>query len=279
MIGIVLLCIFGATLLLALVVLAVIGKGLQEYETRYVSRGVSDLTEMFFFIDGRQLLMLTLAIAIAFGSIGYLFNWFVGILMFVVGFVAPFWGIKALRQRRINKFNQQLVDALVQMSAAFRAGLSFSQAAENVSAEMPKPLGDEFSLFIKELKLGVAQEEALQNMAGRVGSEDLQLVVTATNIARKLGGNMAEMFETISTTIRERFRLEGRIQALTSQGKMQGWVVGSMPLILGLVLNLMRPDLMGPMLDSNFGIALIAAVAVMEVLGILLIRKIVAIDV
>jgi tight adherence protein B len=279
MIGIVLLCIFGATLLLVLVIMAVVGKGLEEYETRYVSRGVSDLTEMFFFVDGRQLLLLTIAIAIGFGFIGYLFNWFVGLLMFIVGFVAPFWGIKTLRQRRINRFNQQLVDALVQMSSAFRAGLSFSQAAENVAAEMPKPLGDEFSLFVKELKLGVAQETALQNMADRMGSEDLQLVVTATNIARKLGGNMAEMFETISNTIRERFRLEGRISSLTSQGKMQGWVVGSMPLVLGLVLNLMRPDLMGPMLDSTFGIALISAVAVMEILGILLIRKIVSIDV
>ena len=116
-------------------------------------------------------------------------------------------------------------------------------------------------------------------MADRVGSRDLQLVVTATTVAKQLGGNMAEMFDIISTTIRERFRLEGRIRALTAQGKMQGWVVGAMPLILGVVLYMMRPDLMEPMINSNFGYALIATVVVMEVMGIWLIRRIVAIDV
>ena len=104
-------------------------------------------------------------------------------------------------------------------------------------------------------------------------------MVTSTNVARKLGGNMAEMYDIISSTIRERFRLEGRIRALTAQGKLQGWVVGSMPLILGLVLNLMRPDLMEPMLNSTFGYVLIGVVIVLEVIGIWMIRRIVAIDV
>ena len=94
-------------------------------------------------------------------------------------------------------------------------------------------------------------------MAKRVGSDDLELVVVSTNIARQLGGNMAEMFETISSTIRERFRLEGKIDAITAQGKLQGWVVAAMPLILGLVLNYMRPDLMEPMLDHWFGYVLV----------------------
>lgn len=90
---------------------------------------------------------------------------------------------------------------------------------------------------------------------------------------------MAEMFETISATIRERFRLEGKIDAITSQGRMQGWIVSSLPLVLGVVLNYMRPDLMEPMLDHWFGAVLVFAVALMEFLGIMIIRKIVAIDV
>jgi tight adherence protein B len=125
----------------------------------------------------------------------------------------------------------------------------------------------------------VQVEEALNNMAQRVGSEDLHLVVVSTNVARKLGGNMAEMFDIISQTIRERFRLEGRIRSLTAQGKLQGWVVGAMPLILGLVLNYMRPDLMGPMLQSKFGYGLIIAIIIMEAIGIWMIRRIVNIDV
>ncbi len=132
---------------------------------------------------------------------------------------------------------------------------------------------------MKEVKLGVPLEEALVNMAKRVGCDDLELVVMSTNIARQLGGNMAEMFETLSTTIRERFRLEGKIDALTAQGKLQGWVVAAMPLVLGMVLNYMRPDLMQPMLDHIFGYILVAVIVVMEILGILIIRRIVNIDI
>ena len=193
--------------------------------------------------------------------------------------MVPFYGIKKLRERRIQKFEQQMVDSLVQMSAAFRAGLTLAQAMENIANEMPAPLSQEYKLFLKEVKLGVLQEEALQNMADRVGSNDLQLVVTATNVSKQLGGNMAEMYDIISTTIRERFRLEGRIRSLTAQGKLQGWVVGSMPLILGLVLNFMRPDLTEPMLKSTFGYVLIGVILTMELVGIWLIRRIVAIDV
>jgi len=116
-------------------------------------------------------------------------------------------------------------------------------------------------------------------MSKRVGSDDLELVVVSTNISRQLGGNMAEMFETISGTIRERFRLEGKIDALTSQGRMQGWIVASMPLALGVVLNYMRPDLMEPMMDHWFGYVLVAIILIMEALGILIIRRIVNIDV
>ena len=280
MLGLIVLCVFAAVGVMVMVILTIASRGLSQYEERYLSRGARDLTEMFYFIDGRQLLMLTIATALIFGLLGFgLFNWFVGAMMFAFGFVAPFYGIKFLRERRVRKFEAQLTDALVQMSAAFRAGLSFLQAAESVAEEMPAPLSQEFGLMLKEVKLGVAQEDALQKMADRVGSEELQLVVTSTNVARQLGGNMSEMYDTISATIRERFRLEGRIRALTAQGKLQGWVVGSMPLVLGLVLNYMRPDLMEPMIHSRFGYALIATIITMEVIGVWMIRRIVNIDV
>jgi tight adherence protein B len=280
MIGIIILAVFGSVVVFALVVLSVISRGLEEYEERYLTRGSRELTEMFYFINPRQLLLLTIAVAIMFAFLGWVvFNWFVALGMGVAGFLIPFVGIKKLRERRIRKFEEQLVDSLVQMSAAFRAGLTLAQATESISTEMPPPLAQEFGLFVKEIKLGVSQEEALQNMADRVGSEDLQLVVTSTNISRQLGGNMAEMYDIISSTIRERFRLEGRIRALTAQGKLQGWIVGSMPLALALILNYMRPDLMEPMLHSSFGYALIATVIIMEIIGIIMIRRIVNIDV
>ena len=280
MLGVIILFIFGAVFIFALVVLSIVSRGLEEYEDRYLTEGSQDLTEMFYFIQPRQLLLLTIAVAVLLTLLGFLvFNWLVAIFLGIAGFVVPFYGIKKLRENRILKFEKQLVDSLVQMSAAFRAGLTLAQASESISQEMPPPLSQEFGLFVKEIKLGVRQEDALQNMANRVGSEDLQLVVTATNISKQLGGNMAEMYDIISSTIRERFRLEGRIRALTSQGKMQGWVVGSMPIGLGLILNYMRPDLMEPMLDSWFGYGLITAVIVLEAIGMFMIRRIVAIDI
>ncbi len=280
MLGVIVLCTFCSVFIFALVVLSIVSRGLEEYEERYLTKGSRDLTEMFYFIAPRQLLLLTLVVTIVFGLLGVVtFNWAVGLLLAVVGFLVPFIGIRKIRERRILLFEKQLTDALVQMSAAFRAGLTLSQACQSISEEMPPPINQEFGLFVKEIKLGVSQEQALQNMADRVGSEDLQLVVTSTNIAKQLGGNMAEMYDIISGTIRERFRLEGRIRALTSQGKMQGWIVGSMPLALGLVLYAMRPDLMEPMLHSTFGIALISLVLVMEAMGAFLISRIVNIDV
>jgi tight adherence protein B len=279
-VGVLVLAVFGSVFLFVLLILSVVSRGLEEYEARYLTRGSSALTEMFYFINPRQLLVLAIATAALGALLGYvLLNWFFALMMGALGLLLPNLGIKKIKERRVRMFEEQLVDALSQMSAAFRAGLTLAQAAESIAQEMPAPLSQEFGLFIKEIKLGVGQEEALQNMANRVGSEDLQLMVTSTNIAKQLGGNMAEMFDIISATIRERFRLEGRIRSLTAQGKMQGWVVGLLPLVLGVVLHMMRPDLMVPMLHSNFGYALIATIAVMELIGVLMIRRIVAIKI
>src|SRR5205807_2425246 len=160
-----------------------------------------------------------------------------------------------------------------------RAGLTLQQSVEQVGKESQPPLRQELGLFTKEVKLGVPIEEALVNLASRVGSEDLELVATSTNIARQLGGNMAEMFETIAGTIRERFRLEGKIRALTSQGKLQGLIVASLPLGVGLFLNWYRPDLMEPMFERAYGYILVCAIVLLEAIGFVLVRKIVAIDV
>lgn len=280
MLGIVLLTTFIAACILVLVIFSVVKRGLEQYEDKYATKGTKSLEDMFFFVTTRQVLMLTVAISSVFFLFGFLiFNLIMGLILGAFGFVFPFVGIRYLRKRRIRQFEKQLVDALTQMSAAFKAGLTLPQAAENISQEIGPPLGQEFSLFIRELKLGVPMEEALTNMSGRVGSDDLDLVVTSTNISRQLGGNMAEMYDIISATIRERFRLEGRIRALTSQGKLQGWVVACMPVALGLFLNWWRPDLMKPMLAHPFGWGLIGVIALMLLLGVLFIRRIVNIDV
>lgn len=270
----------GSVFLLCLVVLGILAKAYERYQERYVTRAMTDLSDMFLFLDARQVLILNVSMFALFAVVGWLvFNPVMCFLLACVGFFMPMIAVRYYRRRRIRRFNVQLVEALQNMSSAFKAGFTFPRAIEHVAKESSPPLSQEFGLFVKELKLGARLDEALVSMAKRVGSDDLDLVVVSTNIAHQQGGNLAEMFETISATLRERFRLEGKIDAITSQGRLQGRVVAAMPLVLGLVVNAMRPDLMEPMLDHWFGYVLVAWIAVMEVAGILMIRRIVTIDV
>jgi tight adherence protein B len=258
----------------------ILSSGYQQYRQRYLAKSLQELDGMFLFLEPKQLLLLNLSAMVLLGVAAWLvFNPLAAILGVALGFFLPRLLVRHARKRRLHKFNLQLVDALQSLANAFRAGLTFPQAVEQLAREMPAPLSQEFGLLIKEVKLGVSIEDALVNLSARVGSEDLDLVVVATNIARQLGGNMAEIFETLSATARERFRLEGKIDAITSQGRLQGWMVSAMPLLLGLVLNYMRPDLIQPMLQHLFGYVLVGIVLAMEGLGFLLIRRIVNVDV
>lgn len=278
--GIVLLLVTGSVFFLALAMFSVLTKAYEQYQERYVVKSMNDLSDMFLFVDTRQILILNVASMVFFGLFTYaLVNLALAALATVFGFFVPVLLVRYYRARRIRKFNAQLIDALQAMANAFKAGLTFPQAIEYVSKESQAPLSQEFGLFVKEVKLGVPLEEALVNMSKRVGSDDLELVVVSTNIARQLGGNMAEMFETISATIRERFKLEAKVDSMTAQGRLQGWIVAALPVVLGIVINAMRPDLMEPMLQHAFGYALIALICIMEGIGILLIRRIVNIDI
>jgi tight adherence protein B len=270
----------AAIFFLAFLALDVLHRAFEQYKLRYVTKSMNDLSDMFLFIEPSQIILLNIAALIVFAAIGYwLGGAFFASVAAVGGFFAPAGAVRFYRQRRIKLFNTQLTEALQQMSNALRAGLTFQQAMDQIGRESAAPLRQEFGLFTKEVKLGVPLEEALVNMANRVGSEDLELVATSTNIARQLGGNMAEMFETIAATIRERFRLEGKINALTSQGKLQGWIVASLPLWIGLFFNWYRPDLMEPMFENAYGYILVSTILLLESIAFILIRRIVAIDV
>ncbi|MHB1845221.1 MAG: type II secretion system F family protein [Deltaproteobacteria bacterium] len=278
--SVVLILITGSVFFFALVIYDTLMKAMQRYEEKYVVQSVGDLSNMFLFVDARTIFVLNFCVmgllALAGGLTGGVGA---GLLGGLVGFFVPMILVRVYRKRRIDKFDRQLVDVLQQMSGALKAGLTFQQAMEQVAKESPPPLGQEFNLTIREMKLGLPLEEALSNMATRVGSQDLDLTVTSTNIAKGLGGNMAEMFETISATIRERMRLEGKIKAVTSQGKMQGMIVSLMPLAMGIILNFMRPDLMQPKLHHHFGWILVSVCIIGIALGWFMIMRIVNIDV
>jgi tight adherence protein B len=154
-----------------------------------------------------------------------------------------------------------------------------TSAIQQMASEAQDPLAQEFSLVLREQRLGVTMEQCLNNLSRRVPTQTTVLVISAMRIASETGGGLAETLERTSQTIRSRLQMEGKIEALTAQGKMQAWVVGSLPILLMLVLNQMEPDSMAMLWHSRIGWATLVVIAFLEVMGVYLIRKITAIDV
>jgi tight adherence protein B len=270
----------GAVFFLVVLIIGVLRHAYEQYEERYLAKTITDLSEMFFFVGPGQLVILTLAITAIGGTIGVLLLGPVLTMILVfLGLLSPTLLVRFYRMRRVKLFERQLVDALVGMSSAFRAGMTLYQAMEEVAKTSSVPLSQELALTVREVRLGKTTDEALENLAQRVDSDDLRIVVTGINTARSIGGNMAEMLDTLSNTIRERFRIEGRIRSLTAQGKLQGIIIGLMPILVWLGFDLVRPDLTRPMMQHWFGYAMVAVVVVMELLGAFFIRRVIAIRV
>lgn len=193
-------------------------------------------------------------------------------------FVSKLW-IGLARKRRLRLFDEQFVDAVGVISSALKSGLSLQQAIARVAAQYPPPLSQELSMVGKEAALGVPLEQALINLGRRVGSQDLDLFVTATNVVRDVGGNLSEMFDTIADTLRERNTIQGKIRALTSQGRMQGIVIGLMPVALGVILYRLDPNLVAPLFNDPIGWTILFVIVLFEAIGAFVIAKIVRIDV
>lgn len=186
---------------------------------------------------------------------------------------------KYLNNRRRRKFNEQLPDALATMSNALRAGLSINQAFESVIENGQAPISGEFAILVQSLKVGMSLEEALETMTDRVGSDDLQLVNMAILISRKTGGNVTEIFDKISETIRGRMKIERKIRTLTAQGRLQGVVVSLMPVFLALAMMALKPKMMTAFVFSWTGAVSLLATGALILAGWLMIRKIINIDI
>jgi tight adherence protein B len=160
----------------------------------------------------------------------------------VFGFFAPSFYVRRQQRKRLNRFNDQLSDMLNLMVNGLRAGYSTMQAMEAVSRELPSPISDEFRRVVQEMQIGIPMETALDNLLRRIPSDDLDFVVTAINVQREVGGNLSEILETISYTIRERVRIKGEIRVLTSQVRTSGTVLSLIPVFLALILWFINPD-------------------------------------
>lgn len=197
----------------------------------------------------------------------------------ILALMAPTKLLDILHDRRRRKFNLQLVDALGSMSNALRAGFSINQAFETVVQNNEKPISQEFGVMLQQMRVGMSFYEALQSLDKRVGSDDLTLVVTAIDIARRTGGNLTEIFDKISLTIRERMRIERRVQTLTAQGRLQGIIVACMPVLLGAAMTFIKPGLMLPFFRSTNGMFAIGITVFLIFIGWFFISRIIRIDV
>ena len=178
-----------------------------------------------------------------------------------------------------EKFEEQLPDGLDLISNSMRAGLTMIQSINILTEEMPEPLSSEFREVIKEHKLGMNFDESLMRLNDRVKSTDLDIFVTAVAVTRQTGGNIAEILNRIASTIRERQRLKNQVKVLTAQGKMSGIIVGSLPIALLLIISFIDPSLTAPMFKTLIGIVLIMIALILEIIGALVIKKIVTIDI
>jgi tight adherence protein B len=254
-------------------------EAIAEYRRRYHVETLEQLTDFMLVLDTRQQRWMGLFVGVLFFFIGLAFAPVLAVVLGFAGLATPTLYVARMKSQRIERFEHQLADALQAISGAMRSGLTFRQAMAEVAQNAHAPLGQEFRVFVRELQLGTSLDDALDSLAGRVGSQELDLFVSSSQIAIKVGGNVAEMFDKLSSTLRERFRIEGRIRSLTAQGKLQGVVIGLMPIVVWVGFDFFRPDLTRPMMQSWFGYGVVLIIVLMELLGALFIRRIVEIEI
>jgi tight adherence protein B len=239
------------------------------------------LRDMFIAVDPQKLFYYNVAALII---VPALLWGFTGNAVLVVGaviilIILPKLAVNWLKKRRFETFEKQLPDALLMVSGAMRAGASLTVAMESMVKEQKPPLAQEFDLLLREQRVGVDFDTALKNMEKRLPIQDFIMVVSGMRISREVGGNLADILETLADTLRMKHQMEGKIKALTAQGKMQGLVMTCLPLFLMFILTHMEPEAMAPLYNTFVGWGTLAVIAVMEVVGYIAIQKIVTIDV
>jgi tight adherence protein B len=234
-------------------------------------------TSEFFMIQIGSTALLALIAGLRFGfTLGSLPEIFIAGL---IGYIIPGRYVKYRIARRLRAFNNQLGDTLTLLSNAIKAGYSFAQAIDTVAKNAVPPIADEFGRAVREMNLGGSPDEALQNITKRVASPDFDLVATAYSIHRTVGGNLAEILDNISYTIRERVRIKGEIATLTAQARASGTLITFLPIVLAVFMYFVTPTYFRPMFENFIGWVLIAIGVFMIFIGNLIIRRVVAIEV
>lgn len=232
-------------------------------------------------LKGEEFISVRIFLTIALMFISYASGKHIGLIitMGITGWLIPKIYVSIRIKKRLKQFNDSLGDAIVLISNSLKAGYSFFQSIDTVAKEMTGPIAQEFGLVQKEINLGYTTEEALDNLLKRIKSDDLELVITAVLIQRQVGGNLAEVLDNISSTIRERVRIKGEIRTITAQGKISGIIISILPPALGVVLYVINPEHIKVLFTDPIGLVMIGLSVGMELMGIYFIKRIVKIEV
>lgn len=231
-------------------------------------------------VSASELLAAAGIIALAVGGVSFAVtdSWLAGAAAAVLGASLPFLWLRIRSARRQKAFRLQLADNVSLLSASVRAGHSLLQALEQVAKEAQEPSASAFNQVVREIGVGAAQEEALERLRDRFPSEDLELIVTATNVQHQVGGSLSKVLDEIAATLRERMRIEGDINALTAQQRYSAYVLALLPIFVAVALFLISRDYIQALFEGALRFAALGA-ALMVVGGFLIMRKIATIDV
>jgi len=251
--------------------------------SKWADRVSRNLAQADVKLRAAEYLALMVIAAVGLGALAWFLggrNIISGIIGGVVGLIIPRIYIGRQKNQRLNRFNEQLQDMLNLVVNGLRAGFSTVQAMEAVSKELPAPISDEFRRVVQEMQIGIPMDEALDNLHRRIPSDDLDLIIVAINVQREVGGNLAEILDTISFTIRERVRIKGEIRVLTSQAMYSGRFLALLPILLALALWFINRDYMLTMFDNMIcGVIWASCVGIMISIGYFVMTRIADIEV
>jgi tight adherence protein B len=255
-------------------------RALAGYERAFVQHVGAGLKYNFIAADARTVFALSAVATIISALVGFYLLGVVGAVAGVlIGALAPRLALRQIAKVRIKRFIYQLPDALLALASALRAGSNLTKGLELLSARQPAPLSQEFTIVLAEHRVGRQLAESLADMRGRIDTPEIDLMNTAINVSRRVGGNLADTLESLAKTLQEKAHIEGKIDALTAMGRAQGWVVGLLPVFIGFVLYQQQPDRMSLLFTEWYGWVVLAVVATMMAVAAWMIRKIVNIDV
>jgi tight adherence protein B len=257
-------------------------QGYDRYKMVFTEQTENKLENLFLFVDTKKMFLINISSLLIIPATVYILtDSFFHLAFSLIGIIVlPKILLIRMEAKRKQKIVKKLPDVLTQIASGMSAGQTFLSSIETMVKETKGPISQEFSLVLREQRLGMTLAEAMDNLGERVQADEMDLVVTATLIANEVGGNLSEIFSRLADTLRRKLEMEGKIKALTSQGVLQGWIVGMLPFfIIAALYCLFDQKNIEPIFTNLLGWIFLSIVIVLEIIGGFMIRKIVNIDV